>query len=171
MTFPLDLYLFALLSGAAGAAGSLPIWRMICHRLEVMDYPGHRKIHTHPIPLAGGLAVLTGLIVPLVIAMSVVMTGSDFTDGPSPILTEGFGSQASRILTMLAGDGGDEILGGNERYAKQKVFEAYGAIPAAMRAGVIEPFSERLPASLRFALLSKFQSYVQQARIPLHWKW
>lgn len=71
------------------------------------------------------------------------------------------------ILTMLAGDGGDEILGGNERYAKQKIFEAYRAIPAAIRAGVIEPFSARLPASLRFAFLRKFRSYVQQARIPL----
>ena len=30
-----------------------------------MDDPGHRKIHTSPIPLAGGMAVMTGLVVAL----------------------------------------------------------------------------------------------------------
>lgn len=34
---------------------------------------------------------------------------------------------------LLAGDGGDEIFGGNARYAKQKVFEAYWAIPGPLR--------------------------------------
>jgi UDP-GlcNAc:undecaprenyl-phosphate GlcNAc-1-phosphate transferase len=33
-----------------------------------MDDPGHRKIHDRPIPLAGGLAVMTGLLVPTIVA-------------------------------------------------------------------------------------------------------
>jgi UDP-GlcNAc:undecaprenyl-phosphate GlcNAc-1-phosphate transferase len=33
-----------------------------------MDDPGHRKIHDRPIPLAGGLAVMTGLLVPTLVA-------------------------------------------------------------------------------------------------------
>ena len=31
---------------------------------------------------------------------------------------------------LLAGDGGDELFAGNERYAKQEVFEHYAKLPA-----------------------------------------
>ncbi len=68
------------------------------------------------------------------------------------------------IDVMLAGDGGDEIFGGNTRYATQKVFEAYGYIPALLRHGLIEPLAARLP---RVPPLSKAASYVRQARVPL----
>jgi asparagine synthase (glutamine-hydrolysing) len=67
---------------------------------------------------------------------------------------------------MLAGDGGDEIFGGNERYAKQKVFEAYYALPGALRSGVIEPLT-RMPGVQAIPPLRKLQSYVRQATIPL----
>ncbi|MDW8324022.1 MAG: asparagine synthase C-terminal domain-containing protein [Burkholderiales bacterium] len=67
---------------------------------------------------------------------------------------------------MLAGDGGDEIFGGNARYAKQKVFEAWQHLPAALRTGVIEPLA-RLPGLDRLPPLRKLQSYIRQANIPL----
>ena len=51
------------------------------------------------------------------------------------------------VQVLLAGDGGDEIFGGNTRYAKQKVFEAYGRIPNALRRGLIEPLAFALPGS------------------------
>ena len=35
---------------------------------------------------------------------------------------------------LLAGDGGDEIFGGNQRYAKDRVMEAYHRLPAPLRA-------------------------------------
>ena len=40
---------------------------------------------------------------------------------------------------LLAGDGGDELFGGNERYAKQLVFERYRRVPAFLRNGLLEP--------------------------------
>jgi hypothetical protein len=46
---------------------------------------------------------------------------------------------------MLAGDGGDELFGGNARYAKQQVFEWYWRIPQILRRGVIEPSIMRIP--------------------------
>jgi asparagine synthase (glutamine-hydrolysing) len=67
---------------------------------------------------------------------------------------------------MLAGDGGDEIFGGNTRYAKQKMFEAYLRLPAYLRQSLIEPIahlpglSDRLP-------LRKLKSYVEQANVGL----
>ncbi len=68
------------------------------------------------------------------------------------------------INVMLAGDGGDEIFGGNARYAKQKVFELYWQLPAWARQNLIEPLSGALP---EVGLLRKAKSYVAQARIPL----
>ena len=38
--------------------------------------------------------------------------------------------------TMLAGDGGDEVFGGNERYAKDVIYGWYATSPAVLRRGV-----------------------------------
>lgn len=70
------------------------------------------------------------------------------------------------MRVLLAGDGGDELFGGNERYAKQSVFEAYGRIPAPLRAGLIEPALMRSPVG-RMPAVRKLRRYVEQARVPL----
>src|SRR5205823_8835006 len=67
---------------------------------------------------------------------------------------------------MLAGDGGDEIFGGNTRYAKQKVFEWYWRIPGALRKA-IEPLALNVPALAQIGPVRKAASYVRQARVPL----
>jgi asparagine synthase (glutamine-hydrolysing) len=71
------------------------------------------------------------------------------------------------VQVLLAGDGGDEIFGGNTRYAKQKVFEAYGRIPMALRRALIEPLAFSLPGNGRIAPLRKLGSYIRQASVPL----
>jgi len=68
---------------------------------------------------------------------------------------------------LLAGDGGDELFGGNARYAKQKLFEAYWLLPSAFRRGLIEPVLFSGAWMERISPLRKARSYVQQARIPL----
>ena len=73
---------------------------------------------------------------------------------------------ADGFKVMLAGDGGDEIFGGNARYAKQKVFEIYHQIPAILRSGLIEPLIN-LPGLGKIPPFSKAQSYIRQANIPL----
>jgi asparagine synthase (glutamine-hydrolysing) len=67
---------------------------------------------------------------------------------------------------MLAGDGGDEIFGGNARYAKQQLFEAYTHLPALLRHGVIEPLT-RLPGLSNHFPLTKLTSYITQAKVGL----
>lgn len=71
------------------------------------------------------------------------------------------------IRLMLAGDGGDEIFGGNARYAKQKIFEAYSLVPAMLRHSILEPAMFGLPGIERIPLLRKLKSYISQARVPL----
>ena len=76
-------------------------------------------------------------------------------------------AQESGITTLLAGDGGDELFGGNARYSKQKTFEFYRKLPAALRLGLIEPISYHTPLIGRSPLFSKAQSYIEQANTPL----
>jgi asparagine synthase (glutamine-hydrolysing) len=70
------------------------------------------------------------------------------------------------VTAMLAGDGGDELFGGNSRYAKQRVFSIYQSVPRTLRTGVLEPAAGhrvlgRLPG------LRKLASYVRQASSPM----
>jgi asparagine synthase (glutamine-hydrolysing) len=68
---------------------------------------------------------------------------------------------------LLAGDGGDEIFGGNERYATQAVFERYGKVPGPLRWGLIEPLAALVPFGSRIPPLRKALSYITQAKVPL----
>lgn len=70
------------------------------------------------------------------------------------------------IERMLAGDGGDELFGGNARYAKQRVFGWYQNIPGLLRRGVVEP-TLSLPGMGSLPLVKKGVSYVEQARVPM----
>lgn len=67
---------------------------------------------------------------------------------------------------ILAGDGGDELFGGNTRYAKERVFHVYSQIPGPLRAGVLNPLFMN-PVTGNIPLLKKGTSYIRQARVPM----
>jgi asparagine synthase (glutamine-hydrolysing) len=73
---------------------------------------------------------------------------------------------ADGVSKLLAGDGGDELFGGNSRYARQRVFGWYQALPAAMRRGLMEPLFESSTIG-RMPILKKGTSYVEQAKVPM----
>jgi asparagine synthase (glutamine-hydrolysing) len=70
------------------------------------------------------------------------------------------------VSKLLAGDGGDELFGGNSRYAKQRIFGWYQHLPAALRGGLMEPLFESSWVSTT-PLLSKGSSYIEQAKVPM----
>jgi asparagine synthase (glutamine-hydrolysing) len=71
---------------------------------------------------------------------------------------------ASRgVKTLLAGDGGDELFGGNERYATERIFEIYSRVPRVLRRSLIEPVVSRLP---EFALARRARGYIRRAKLP-----
>jgi asparagine synthase (glutamine-hydrolysing) len=71
------------------------------------------------------------------------------------------------VERILGGDGGDELYGGNARYARQRVFARYDALPAGLRRAIVEPLARRLPMTDSVALLRKARSYVEQASQPM----
>src|SRR5271165_4704799 len=67
------------------------------------------------------------------------------------------------VDVLLAGDGGDELFAGNERYAADKKFALYHTIPAVLRNAVIKPTAGLLP---QIGPLSFPARYIRRAEIP-----
>jgi asparagine synthase (glutamine-hydrolysing) len=70
------------------------------------------------------------------------------------------------VTRVLAGDGGDELFGGNTRYAQQRLFTIYNSLPQGIRSGVLDPLFS-LGALKHVPLMKRGAGYVRQANTPL----
>jgi UDP-GlcNAc:undecaprenyl-phosphate/decaprenyl-phosphate GlcNAc-1-phosphate transferase len=103
------VYPAACLAAALTTAASVPFWRRWCLKRGVMDDPGHRKIHTSPIPLAGGMAVMTGLVVPLLVGAAAAFAFS--RSSVAGLFEYGVSVRAIQLLSLTAGACGMLLLG------------------------------------------------------------
>jgi UDP-GlcNAc:undecaprenyl-phosphate GlcNAc-1-phosphate transferase len=110
LSFPGNVYLAAFFGALATSFAALPIWRAWCIRVGLVDDPGHRKIHDLPIPLAGGLAVLTGLLVPLAVATALLKFNLIGESSSGPLL-HGLNKRALQLAAIAFGAAGMTILG------------------------------------------------------------
>lgn len=76
-------------------------------------------------------------------------------------------AQVDGVRRLLGGDGGDELFGGNARYAKQYQLAMYDRIPAALRQRVLEPMLHNLAGLSGISVVQKARSYVAQASLPM----
>jgi asparagine synthase (glutamine-hydrolysing) len=65
----------------------------------------------------------------------------------------------SGMKALLAGDGGDELFGGNERYRTDKIFHLYQALPRWARKGIVEPLLAVAPVGIA-------RRYVRRSNLP-----
>jgi len=110
LAFPLNVYLAAFFGAVATTFATLPLWRSWCERNGLVDDPGHRKIHDSPIALAGGLAVLTGLLLPLVAGM-VLLKLNFIGAGSAAPLSYGLGKRGWQLAAIAFGAGAMTLLG------------------------------------------------------------
>ncbi|HVU08379.1 MAG TPA: MraY family glycosyltransferase [Verrucomicrobiae bacterium] len=81
MTFPYNFYSAAFAGAFLTTLLTLPLWRKWCLRTNLLDDPRDGKnydapkIHNTPIPLAGGFAVLTGILLPLLVGAILLELG------------------------------------------------------------------------------------------------
>jgi len=75
VTFPFNFFLAAFAGAFLTTLIALPLWRKWCLRTNLLDDPGERKIHDATVPLAGGFAVLTGILLPLVAGAIFIQSG------------------------------------------------------------------------------------------------
>jgi asparagine synthase (glutamine-hydrolysing) len=73
-------------------------------------------------------------------------------------------AQENSVNILLAGDGGDELFGGNSRYALDKLLESYQHIPRWIRSG-IESVVFGIPGLDR-SPLSAACKYIRRSNIP-----
>ena len=109
-SFPRNVYLAAFFGALATAFAALPIWRAWCLRTGLVDDPGHRKIHDRPVPLAGGLAVLTGILVPLAVATALLKFNLVGAASSAPLL-HGLDKRALQLGAIACGALAMTILG------------------------------------------------------------
>ena len=84
------------------SAGTLPFWRFCCKSIGLMDVPGYRKIHDSPVPLAGGLAVITGLAIPILFVVLCACLGS-LPESFAHIVSYGLSNRGWQLAVILVG--------------------------------------------------------------------
>ena len=75
-------------------------------------------------------------------------------------------AQSDGCTKMLAGDGGDELFGGNSRYATQRFFEFYHSVPTGMRR-LIEPMCGDDSVLRKIPGLRQATGYVRHSHMPM----
>jgi UDP-GlcNAc:undecaprenyl-phosphate/decaprenyl-phosphate GlcNAc-1-phosphate transferase len=110
MTFPFNFFTAAFAGAFLTTLLALPLWRKWCLRTNLVDDPGHRKIHSSPIPLAGGFAVLTGILLPLIVGVVLLKVGI-VKISSAGLIVHGIDRRAVELAVLALGAVAITILG------------------------------------------------------------
>ncbi len=110
MTFPFNFFVAAFAGAFVTTLLALPLWRKWCLCTHLVDDPGHRKIHSTPVPLAGGFAVLTGILLPLAIGAISLKLGF-VKISSAGLIVHGLDRRAMELAVLALGAVAITILG------------------------------------------------------------
>src|SRR3954465_13871203 len=102
MRFPESVYVGSFVLAAMITAASMPVWRRVCIRFGLVDDPGGRKIHSLPIPLAGGPAIVSAILVAAA-CCAVLVLNSLLDPSTSERMRYGFIHRTGQLMAILSG--------------------------------------------------------------------
>jgi UDP-GlcNAc:undecaprenyl-phosphate GlcNAc-1-phosphate transferase len=115
LEFPYNLYVFGGLAACLASVATVPVWRWWARRIGMVDDPGHRKIHSTSIPLAGGWAVLGAILIVLAGGIVAVklrwLTAYGGGLQPFELLSYGITKRAGQLAVIIAGALGMTVVG------------------------------------------------------------
>lgn len=109
LEFPFNLYLLGGFGAFAISLATLPFWRWWARRVNLVDDPGHRKIHATPIPLAGGWTVLAALGLTLLAGVAALKFG--VLGSSQELLRYGVGRRGVQLIAIVLGAFGMAMVG------------------------------------------------------------
>jgi UDP-GlcNAc:undecaprenyl-phosphate/decaprenyl-phosphate GlcNAc-1-phosphate transferase len=110
MTFPFNFFITAFAGAFLTTLLTLPFWRKWSLRMNLVDDPGLRKIHSSPIPLAGGFAVLTGILLPLAVGAVLLKLGI-VKISSAGLIVHGIDRRALELVVLALGAVAITMLG------------------------------------------------------------
>ena len=128
MSFPFDVYTAAFLTALMASASSFALWRRWCIRVGHVDDPGHRKIHSAPVPLAGGLTVMTAFFLPVILGAAGILLwrSSEAEVLNRELFQYGLTRRAVQLGAILVGAFGMVVLGWWDDKHELKPLQKFG---------------------------------------------
>jgi len=113
MTFPFNIYFGAFFAAVLASALCFPLWQRWCESSGHVDDPGHRKIHSKSVPLAGGLTVMTGFFLPILFGALVLYLSENasFDSTLRDLLQYGLSRRGLQVVAILLGAFGMVLVG------------------------------------------------------------
>jgi UDP-GlcNAc:undecaprenyl-phosphate GlcNAc-1-phosphate transferase len=108
--FPFNFFVAAFAGAFLTTLLALPLWRRWCLKTNLVDDPGHRKIHESSVPLAGGFAVLTGILLPLA-AGAILLKLEIVSLSTASAITHGIDRRAIELAVIALGALAVTVLG------------------------------------------------------------
>jgi UDP-GlcNAc:undecaprenyl-phosphate GlcNAc-1-phosphate transferase len=112
--FPNNVYLLGTVGAFLLSMLTAPLWRRIAIRIGMVDDPGHRKIHSIAVPLAGGWTVAGALALTLLAGIAAVKFDwlkVPAANGVEDLLGYGLSKRGGQLAVILAGAFGMALLG------------------------------------------------------------
>src|SRR2546427_12865772 len=81
------VYAAAFAAALVGALLATPVARKVALRLDIVDMPAARKVHTDPVPYLGGLAIILAFVAAMVLG----------------VLVHGLAGSYSQVAAILGG--------------------------------------------------------------------
>ncbi|HEX7446399.1 MAG TPA: MraY family glycosyltransferase [Pirellulales bacterium] len=95
------ILLAAMVPGFVVSTAAAAIIRRFAPRWGLIDRPGHRKVHTTPTPLGGGLAIWLGVVLPFAAGHLAMVSASE--TAPGRLMLPGGWALPPQIATHLGG--------------------------------------------------------------------